>query len=282
MFSSTEAWWDALRAVSALNVVAWVAAALWLMRQRSSLPAGDWSSRRLQLLLCAGYVFGCAWRSMLPVFDVQRIVLVDSWWSSVIVGRSVATLAELCFVAQWALLLRDTARDTGSRVAAVVAGALLPLIVIAETCSWHAVLTTSNLGHAIEESLWGLCAALIALCLLAMWPRVEPSRRPMLAFWCAAAAVYVAYMFAVDVPMYWARWVADEAQGRVYLSVLQGAIDASSRWTMTHSWEVWKTEVTWMSLYFSLAVWLSIALVHLPRLHVAPRRPVPRSAELAR
>jgi hypothetical protein len=282
MFSSTEAWWDALRAVSALNVVAWAAAGLWLLRLRTSLPPAEWASRRLQLLLCAGYVFGCAWRSLLPVFDVQRIVLVDSWWSSVIVGRSVATLAELCFVAQWALLLRDTAHATGSRVAATVAGALLPLIVIAETCSWHAVLTTSNLGHAIEESLWGLCAALIALCLLAIWPRVEASRRPLLAFWCAAAAVYVAYMFAVDVPMYWARWVADETQGRVYLSLLDGAIDASSRWTVTHRWEVWKTEVTWMTLYFSLAVWLSIALVHLPRLHVAPRRPVSRRAELAR
>ncbi len=282
MFSSTEAWWDALRAVSALNVVAWVAAALWTVRLRSTLHAADWASRRLQLLLCAGYVFGCAWRSVLPVFDVQRVVLVDSWWSSVIVGRSVATLAELCFVAQWALLLRDTARSIGSAVAGALARALVPLIVVAELCSWHAVLTTSNLGHAIEESLWGLCAALIALCLLAIWPRVESSRRPLLAFWCAAAAVYVAYMFAVDVPMYWARWVADEAQGRVYLSLLQGAIDASSRWTVTHSWEVWKTEVTWMTLYFSLAVWLSIALVHLPRLRVAPQQTPSRHAELAR
>ena len=218
----------------------------------------------------------------MPVFDVQRIVLVDSWWSSVIVGRSVATLAELCFVAQWALLLRDTARSTGSAVAGVAARALLPLIVIAELCSWHAVLTTSNLGHAVEESLWGLCAALVALCLLALWPRVESSRRPLLAFWCAAAAVYVAYMFAVDVPMYWARWLADEAQGRIYLSVLQGAIDASTRWTVTHSWEVWKTEVTWMTLYFSLAVWLSIALVHLPRLRAVPLGSAVLKAKLAR
>lgn len=282
MFSSTEAWWDALRAVSALNVVLWMAAALWLVRLRPTLAPDEWSSRRWQLLLCAGYVLGCAWRSMLPVFDVQRIVLVDSWWSSVIVGRSVATLAELCFVAQWALLLRNAGRDTGSRMAAAVAVALLPLIVIAELCSWHAVLTTSNLGHAIEESLWGLCAALIALCLLAIWPRVEASRRPLLAFWCAAAAVYVAYMFAVDVPMYWSRWVADEAQGRVYLGVLQGVIDASSHWTVQPSWDVWKTEVTWMSLYFSLAVWLSIALVHLPRVRAVPLRSTALRVNLAR
>jgi hypothetical protein len=266
MFTGTEEWWTALRVVSAINVLAWLAAAWWTLRQREALTPTARASRRWQLLFCAGYVFGCAWRSLLPVYDVQRIVLVDSWWSSVIVGRSVATLAELCFAAQWALLLREAAEATASRFAHAVSRAVVPIIVVAETCSWHAVLTTANLGHVVEESLWGLCAALLAISLLAIWPRVERSLRPLLAFWCAAAAVYVAYMFAVDVPMYWARWVDDEAQGRAYFGVLQGAVDASTRWTVTHSWEVWRTEVTWMTLYFSLAVWMSIALVHLPRL----------------
>ena len=266
MFANTEEWWTALRLVSAVNIAAWTAAAWWVLRQRETLTPQAWASRRLQLLLCAGYVFGCAWRSLLPVYDVQRIVLVDSWWSSVIVGRSVATVAELCFAAQWALLLREAAQATASRFAHAVSRAVLPLIVVAETCSWHAVLTTANLGHVFEESLWGLCAALLALALLALWPRAEPSRRPLLALSCAAAAVYVAYMAAVDVPMYWARWGADEAEGRAYFGVLQGAIDASTRWTVTHSWDVWRTEVTWMTLYFSVAVWMSLALVHVPRL----------------
>ena len=92
----------------------------------------------------------------------------------------------------------------------------------------------------------------------------------------------LAKKFATEKDSPYTRWVADEAQGRVYLSVLQGAIDASSRWTVTHSWEVWKTEVTWMSLYFSLAVWLSIALVHLPRLRAAPLRSTALRANLAR
>lgn len=269
MFDSTHEWWTALRVVGAANVLAWAAAAWWTLRQRETLSPQAWASRRLQLLLCAGYVFGCAWRSMLPVYDVQRLVLVDSWWSSVIVGRTVATVAELCFAAQWALLLREAAQAIASRFALAVSRAVLPMIVTAETCSWHAVLTTANLGHVFEETLWGLCAALLAISLLAIWPRVVPSRRPLLTLWCAAAAVYVAYMFAVDVPMYWARWVADEAQGRVYFGVLQGAVDASTRWTVTHSWDVWRTEVTWMTLYFSVAVWISLALVHVPRMRPA-------------
>jgi len=172
----------------------------------------------------------------------------------------------LCFAAQWALLLREAAAATASRFAHTVSRAVVPMIVVAETCSWHAVLTTANLGHVFEETLWGLCAALLAISLLAIWPSVERSRRPLLAFLCAAAAVYVAYMFAVDVPMYWTRWIDDQAQGRAYFGMLQGVVDASTRWTVTQSWDVWRGEVTWMTLYFSVAVWMSIALVHLPRL----------------
>jgi hypothetical protein len=269
-FANTLEWTTTLRAVCVFNLLAWALAAWWVFKQRSHLSPPTLALRQTQLLLCAGYVLGCAWRSCMPVYDVQRVVMVDSWWSSVIVGRSVATIAELCFAAQWALLLREAAQVTGSRFANTVSRSLLPLIVTAEICSWHAVLTTSNLGHVAEESLWGLCALLLALSFLALWPRVEARHRPLLALGCAAATVYVAYMFAVDVPMYWERWVSDEAAGRAYLDVTQGLVDAGSRWVVTHSWDVWKTEVTWMTLYFSVAVWLSIALVHVPSLRSVP------------
>ena len=61
-------------------------------------------------------------------------------------GRSVATVAELCFAAQWALLMHAGSRSAGGVRWACVAQAVLPMIVLAEICSWHAVLTTSNLG----------------------------------------------------------------------------------------------------------------------------------------
>lgn len=81
-----------------------------------------------------------------------------------------------------------------------------------------------------EESLWGLCAALLVTRLLLMWRRVDASRRPLLAIWCAAGMAYVAYMFAADVPMYWSRWLADEIAGRGYFTVAQGLADVSARW----------------------------------------------------
>src|SRR6516165_9315999 len=53
---------------------------------------------------------------------------------------------------------------------------------------------------------------------------------------------------------------------------LAGLRDASVRWVVTHDIAEWKNEIAWMSLYFSAAVWASLALCvcysfagHLPR-----------------
>jgi hypothetical protein len=266
-WADTQGWWALLRSVALLNVVVWGAAAWALWRWRGRLPPDTWLGRRWQLALSAGYVLGCGYRSLLPVFDVQRLVLVDSFWSSVLVGRSVATLAEMCFAAQWALLLREAARDTGSRTGALVSRAVLPLIATAEVFSWYSVLTTSNLGHVVEESLWALCAAALVFSLLQMWPRVHGARRPLVLLWCLAGSAYVLYMGLVDVPMYWARWLSDETLGRGYFSLSEGLADVSVRWVVSHDWSHWRSEVVWMSAYFSVAVWLSIALVLAPRVH---------------
>ncbi len=88
------------------------------------------------------------------------------------------------------------------------------------------------------------------------------------------------FMFLVDVPMYWRRWLIDEAGARHYLSLSQGAHDVAARWLVSHRWIDWKSGVLWMSLYFSVAVWLSIALIHAPvfRARTARSRPIPLPA----
>ena len=257
-------WWLSLCVVAAVNIAAWSRSAFALQRGRGALPTALYEARRLQLQLSAVYVFGCAFRCAFPVFDVPRLSLVHSWLSTVIVGRSVATCAELCFVAQWAAMLREAARATGSRVGRIASRMVLPLIGVAEICSWYSVLTTNNIGHTAEETLWGLSGALFVAGLAVMASRCPRDRRPLLLLWCAAAATYVAFMFLVDVPMYWSRWLADEAIGRHYLGMVQGLHDVAVRQVVSYRWNDWKSEVPWMSLYFSAAVWLSIALIHAP------------------
>jgi hypothetical protein len=76
----------------------------------------------------------------------------------------------------------------------------------------------------------------------------------------------------IDVPMYLSRWRAGLADGSKLLGPLEGLRDVSTRWVVTHDIAHWKDEIAWMSLYFSAAVWASLALCvlysledHLPR-----------------
>ena len=251
-------WWLFLVMVSAANI----AALLWL---RSRFNAGPGKTQRALvieplLLLATAYVLGCAFRSVLPRADVQRICLFDTWLSSIMVGRSVATVAELCFAAQWAIVLSALGTLAKSDTAKNIARLILPLIAVAECCSWYAVITTDYLGNVLENSLWTVTFALVAIALVRLVVRF---RGPVQ--WAIAAAAlgsfgYVIFMGTVDVPMYVARWQADLANGKQFLNALAGLHDVATRWTVTHDIAQWRDEIPWMSLYFSMAVWTSLML----------------------
>jgi hypothetical protein len=102
-----------------------------------------------QLVLSGIFAAACAFRSILPRVDLERQCLWDSPLSSILVGRSVATVAELCFAAQCALLLAKLSALTGNASLQWVGWSVVPLIVLAQLCCWYAVITLNHLGHAI-------------------------------------------------------------------------------------------------------------------------------------
>ena len=275
--SGVAAWWTVLCAVAVTNACGWHWTAQRVVRQSVTADPHAGRFRRRQLWLSAVFVLGCGFRSLIPRADVQRFGLIDSWLSSVLIGRSVATAAELCFAAQWALLLHAAARGVGSRFGVAVAWLLVPLVAVAEVCSWSAVLTTCYLGNVAEESLWALAASLLVAGGLIVWARRRAARGPFLAAALALGILYIIFMLSFDIPMYMSRWRADEARGRTYLALGQGLRDAWSRRVVTFSWEEWRAEIPWMTLYFSVCVWWSLALVHAPRPGPppGPDRPAP-------
>jgi hypothetical protein len=249
---------------AAVNVAAWRVSATRLGLSKEDWPADVYATRRLLLWLSAIYVLGCGFRSVLPMVDIPRICLHDTWISRIAVGRTVATIAELAFAAQWAILLREAGTATGSRLAYWVSRTLVPLIVVAELCSWSAVLTTNNLLHAAENSLWMLGAVLTVAAFLVLQPRVDARSGRVLAVAVVCGTAYVAYMVIVDVPMYLARWHADFAAGHPYLSPGEGMRNVLQRCVVTREWAAWREDVPWLTLYFTFAVWVSIAMAHVP------------------
>ncbi len=265
---SVKAWWLALVAVSIVNVCAWILAGVLPVRRALGDPALP--TRRRQLLLSAPFVFGCAFRSVFPRADVQRICVIDSWLSSVAIGRTVATIAELCFAAQCALLLRTLAIETRRPAALAISRVMVPLIAIAETFSWYSVITTNYVGNTLEESSWAAVATLLLVGLAIVRPRLDGASRAFAgqAIWIIAG--YFVFLATIDVPMYFGRWRADTAAGTRYLPLAEGIRDAAMRWIVTFHIEDWRWEMLWMSLYFSFGVWISVSLI---------RAPYPRSIE---
>jgi len=248
-----------LTAVSAINIAAWFSLYHYLQTPQTGNLGGT-SGTELMLFLSAAYVFGCAFRSFLPRADVQRICLVDTWLSSVMVGRSVATVAEICFAAQWAIILYQLGTMTGAQTTLTAAWIVVPLIVIAECFSWYAVLTKNYLCNAIENSIWGVAFFLVGIGLCRLVPEFHGPVSVALVMTIIGIAGFLAFLATVDVPMYLARWQSESTDGRTPLSLMQGLHDVSVRWVVTHDIAEWKDEIAWMSLYFSVAVWASLAL----------------------
>ena len=226
-------------------------------------------------------MLGCAFRSILPRADVQRIVLFDTWLSSVMVGRSVATVAELCFAAQWAIVLYALGKVANSDTAKNIAKAIVPIIVVAEISSWSAVITTNFLGNVLENSLWTITFLLIGIALSRLVPRFRGPAQFAIAAAAAGIAAYVVFMATVNMPMYFGRWQADLASGKDYLGLIAGLHDVATRWIVTHDVAQWRDEIAWMSLYFSMAVWGSLALTEVSGLvkHLLPRYTRARAAD---
>jgi hypothetical protein len=79
-------------------------------------------------------------------------------------------------------------------------------------------------------------------------------------------------MVTVDVPMYLSRWHADVSAGREYLSLARGFDEVLQRCTVTRDWTAWRDDVPWLTLYFTVAVWISIGFAHVPPARTAEKK----------
>jgi hypothetical protein len=247
-------WWGALCAAAVLNAAAWCYSA-YRLNGGAPLPAGVAATRRRLLWLSALYVLGCGFRSVLPMIDVPRFCLHETAVSRIFVGRSVATVAELAFVTQWALLMREAGAVRAARL-------VVPLIAGAEMLSWIAVLTRDDLFHALENSTWTLVAGFAVAFLASRWRFEGPTGRKVIIAAAGAAAAYIAFMVSYVVPMYLARWHS----GHETLTFARGLAEILGPCTVQRDWALWWQDAAWLTPYFTVCVWFSIALAHVPSL----------------
>lgn len=257
-------WWVFLVFVAITNILAWIYTYQFINFKKIHEHSHLSKIAKYIVILSGLYVFGCAFRSFLPRADIQRICLFDTWFSSVLIGRTVATIAELGFVAQWALVLNTFAKNNKIKSVQTFSRLIVPFIFIAECFSWYAVIRTHYIGNMVEESIWGLTYVLIAISLFLIWLKIKGPLRYAAGVAVGFSILYVLFMFSIDVPMYYGRWQADLAANKPLLGFFEGLNDLKTRWVVTTNINDWKDEIPWMSLYFSFAVWTSLALCYVP------------------
>jgi hypothetical protein len=244
-------WLGALALLAVLNTGIW----LWLARAGALHSA----YADAQLLLSGVYVAVCGFRSLFPRVDLERVCLWDTWLSAIVLGRTLATIAELCFAVQCALFLQRLSDITGIPMLAVAAQSFVPLALLAEVLCWYAVLSLNHAGHAVEESLWAFMMLILAVATGVAALAAGGS----LAWWLTAGAlvygVGAALTLVFDVTMYIRRW--RRAADTERLPLATGLRDCGRRRRPTIAWDVWRAEVPWMTLYFSVGVWTSLAMV---------------------
>jgi len=259
-------WWIAISTISIINILYWIKTYNWFKKQTPNWTMEDSKFIRLQLFLSSGYVFVCAFRSFLPRADVQKVVIWDTWLSSILVGRSVATIGELCLAAQLAIFLFYLSKRYNSPSIKNISLIVFPVILIAEVFSWYSVLTTNYIGNTTEESLWCLNGFLLIISSLILMKKTSGKEKFYISLVGVYNTLYVIFMLTVDVPMYYQRFLMDSVNHKEYKTLLQGFHEINSTWYSTQNYIDWQGELSWMFLYFTTAVWVSLILIRTPLL----------------
>ena len=261
-------WWAFLSTMAVVNLLLLVRLymATWYSRSRYT---------RVQRFLCTLFVVGCASRSFVVRGDVERLSLLDTLFAAVAIGRSIATVAEVSFATQWAVLLHHTLTKSGSRWRRMPL-LLTPLGISAQCFSWYAALTTHYLFSAIEEAHWAvitivILASFVALLLCPRCP-LNTSVTRFCAIATAPVLAWFLFLVFVDVPTYARYWLRDEAAGKQYLSIEEG-LEQITSWRVTWRYEDWEHAWKWMTPYFVCGSWISLLLVSYPSMDVTENAP---------
>jgi hypothetical protein len=250
------AWWRALSVLGIANVCLWLA--IWQFS-----PISD-PYHSVQLALSGVYVLVCAYRSIFPRVDLERLVVVDSTFSSIFLGRSFATIAEICFGIQLGLLVYQLGGYAGLPWVQHAAWAITLCTVVAQAFCWHSILTLNHITQAVESLLWAVGFSWMAALLTIIAMDTSGLVHTLAIGGALGSVAFVVYALAVDIPLYLRRFRTGRADGRRYLSISEGARDAWGRRELSHSWDKWRDDALWLTPYFSIGAWFSMALVFLP------------------
>jgi hypothetical protein len=260
-------------------------------------PATRRYQRRMRLL-AAPMVAVCAWRCFFPNLYPGRITWYDSLMCSILLHRMIATVAEVCWIAQIASALSFIGKGISHAQASCPSGSVtsssrinyignltklaVGAIFAAEMCSDFATITNDYMGFFLEESLWAI--AFLIFCPISIFLMHALRRLPAdmnKANGCCSAGAfllmtscltsgYLIWQMFFHVPGEYNTWRNQLATGTATDPFLKGLWSSLVERHVSRAFNVWGSGLLWLTGYFSIGVWSSIALVCSPRISLQP------------
>lgn len=218
---------------------------LWLAALTRSGPHSPLQQR--QLMLSGLFVAGCAYRSFYPNVYIKRFTLSQAITSSIVVGRSIATVAEIAFALQLQVALQFWGDRAGLPGVGQLGWVVAALLATAQLCCWFGVATGRYLGELVEESLWtlGLALVLVGTAQVALHGSAWPSPGVLLAL--IGSSSFVAFMLVHNLPMYVAR--IRRGDSTAHRGFIEGVRDMAVRRNVSYRWSDWAGEAAWLTPY---------------------------------
>ena len=164
------------------------------------------------------FYINCLIRGFFPRIDVSRTCFFGGFISSVIVGRTLATVGELSlvicvqdYIKQNLLVYRRYQRHSFMSVFIITILVLINylvffLAVLAEIYSWTSVIYRDNTYHIYEESIWLTMG--VYTFIMSWFFRESIPRDKNIKFnnqMCIITLFYIIYMLLIDIPRYQQR-----------------------------------------------------------------------------
>ena len=251
-------WWKTLFFISIVNIL--------LIINYYKNNGCDSEFHKKIIIYTMIYVFVAAIRGIFPIIHIKRICFNKSIISSPFIDRSIATIAEICFILLFTEIFKNLINNTTkSKNQILILSLINYCIVCAQIFCWLGSLTKNYLFNVMEESTWTCCFIVILIISFKLYIFSNNNSnnqnnylKKTLPLIIIPLIFYIIFMIINDVPLYYKRWKNNKNK---YINIFDGFNKMLKCNKISKSYNEWKEDYLWIFGYFTGAVWLSIYLV---------------------
>ena len=214
-------------------------------------------------ILSAIFVIVNSIRAIWIRHDGTRNVLYDNFMSNPLMGRIITTVSEISFVVLIILIMKQIiTRGNHNKRLNIPLNIIFIIIFIAEIFCWSGCLSKNQLWHVLEESSWAISSIILTVVMVIIKINEKNTHiQNFLIIGIILSIIYQIFMFTVDIPMYFKRtMIRKTKENSKNINLYERFIDMS-KYQVSKKYEDWVQEMPWMTGYFTVGSWISIALI---------------------